>query len=317
MRAGEVAPGRRSLPVERRHGDTIIRVTPRSSHRCTSARDRDRAAEHDLEAVVGSRPCSASSARSVVDLRPRRTRTCDPCRASRRRGAPRAAARRFDSPPTRIGGHGLLHRLRFEHDLVEREELAVVRDRLLGPQPLADLDRFVDAAAARREVESAWRPTPARATTRRCRTRSGRPRGGRRSARRARVVNGWRSPMLNTCVPSRTRSVRRREEREVRERVVDRRVGRHRRMVLARMRRARHRAGEHEVLGQPHRLEAEPLGRERRVDVEVRVAARRARRRTSRRAVTGSPAVVTQPAVGCGPTRRPRGCRRRRGSSCR
>ena len=107
-----------------------------------------------------------------------------PSQPSPRRAARRSAA--FDSPPTRIGGRGSLHRLRLEHHLVEREELAVVRDRRLGEEQLAHLDRLVDAAATGREVELASRATPPRATTRRSRTRSGRRRAGRRSARRAR-----------------------------------------------------------------------------------------------------------------------------------
>ena len=67
------------------------------------------------------------------------------------------------------------------------------------------------------------------------------------------------------------RSVPRREEREVGERVEHRRVGGTGGCVLARVRRAAHLRREHEVLGQPDRLVAEPLGLERRVEVEVRV----------------------------------------------
>ena len=76
-------------------------------------------------------------------------------------------------------------------------------------------------------------------------------------------------------------------------------------MLLARMRRAAHRAGEHEVLGQPHRLVAELLGRERRVVVEVRVerAERDAELHDSRsreRFARGDPAAVggAAPAAG-------------------
>ena len=110
--------------------------------------------------------------------------------------------------------------------------------------------------------------------------------------------------MLNTCVPRRMPLGLRGEEREVRERVVHRRVGRDRRMVLTRIRRARHRAREHEVLGQPDRLVAEAFGRERGVEVEVRVE--RAERDAELHGApsTASPAVVYPPASAATPSAR-------------
>jgi hypothetical protein len=62
-----------------------------------------------------------------------------------------------------------------------------------------------------------------------------------------------------------------REVSEVGERVVDRRGGRDRRVLLAGVGRAAHCAREHEVLGQPHRFVAEAFRFERRFLVEVRV----------------------------------------------
>ena len=233
---------RRSASRSRQAVDRFRRAAPRRDDHAghaerppsaaTSSRDVDRAAEHDLErrrvaAVLGEQPAQR---RDLRGGRLERVAHADPAVAEPRR-APQRGLRLAADEDRRPR---LLHRLRFEHDFVEREELAVVRDRLFGPQPLADRDRFVDAPATRREVELRPRPTPPRATTRRCRTRSGRPRGCRRVCTPRAVVNGWRSPMLNTCVPSRSALGAAREVTEVRERVVDRRVGRHRRMVLAR-----------------------------------------------------------------------------------
>ena len=175
----------------------------------------------------------------------------------------------------------------------------MVRDRLLGPEPLADLDRLVDAPAARREVELRSRPTPPRARSRRCRTRTGRSRRCRASARRVpRRTGGAARCCRRACRAARARCAPRGSRgRRTRRRSACRR---HRRVLLARVRRAAHRAREHEVLGQPHRLVAEPLGLERRVDVEVRVAARRARCRTSRASLTCR-ASVPSPALRCQP----------------
>src|SRR5438445_2706692 len=46
-----------------------------------------------------------------------------------------------------------LDRLRLEHHRLEVEELAVVLDDVFGPEALADLDRLVQAAAARARVQ--------------------------------------------------------------------------------------------------------------------------------------------------------------------
>ena len=51
------------------------------------------------------------------------------------------------------GGHGGWHRLGLEHHGVEVEELAVVLDDRLAPEPPAHVDGLVDPATAAGEVE--------------------------------------------------------------------------------------------------------------------------------------------------------------------
>ena len=83
--------------------------------------------------------------------------------------SPTSAARRLaaaPSPPIEQARLRLLDRLRVEHHRLEVEELAVVLDHVLGPQAPADVDRLVDPAAARGEVEAGRVPLllePARA----------------------------------------------------------------------------------------------------------------------------------------------------------
>ena len=233
-----------------------------SSQRRTSSTDVIGTAEHDLERGRPARPAVLGEHRAQRRRSaPRPTRTCGPCRSSRRRDARRGAAR----PSTRR----------------PRGSAAT------ASAPASARTRPRRTRRTRRDARSSPRCTAA------CRPRPPRRPGGPGSAKSScvashsssshdapipnsnrppenrstvctprAVVNGCRSPMLNTWVPSRTRSVRAARNAEVRERVVDRRVGRDRRMVLARMRRAAHRPREHEVLGQPHRLVAELLGRD-------------------------------------------------------
>ena len=209
-------------------------MTPRSSQRCTSAQRFDRTAE----ARSGSRSrhgrSRRGSARSCVDLRRgglERVTHAEPAVAEACRAPQRGArlAAHEDRRPRPLHAAWVRTRLRRTS-----KNSPWWRHRLFGPQPPADLDRFVDAPAARREVEPDGVPLLLATTTRRCRTRSGRRRARSTVCTPRAVVNGWRSPMLNTWVPRRTRSVLRGEKREVRERVVHRRVGRYRRMVLAR-----------------------------------------------------------------------------------
>ena len=234
--------------------------------------DVDRAAEADLERLVGvaarTRVEQRAQPRDLRRRRLERVRHADPAVAEAGGAAQRGVALAADEDRR----PRLLHRLRLEHDLVEVEELAVVR------RPSASVHSRLQTSIAsstrrpRVAKSSRPRPTPPRASSRRCRTRSGRRETMSSVCTPRAATNGWRSPMLYTWVPSRMRSVRAGEEREVRERVEDRRgragpagassPGCGERLIVRR---------EHEVLGQPHRLVAEPLGRERRVDVEVRV----------------------------------------------
>src|SRR5207249_6925022 len=78
------------------------------------------------------------------------------------------------------------------------------------------------------------------------------------------------------------------------ERVEDRRVGRDGRMGLARMRRARHRPGEDEMLREPHRLVTELFGRERRVEMEIGIE--RPERHAEFHEPASSPAVTQLPS---------------------
>ena len=75
----------------------------------------------------------------------------DPAVAERARRGPSAAG---PSPPMCRGGQGRVHRLGLEHDRAEVEELPVVLDHLLAPQPPADPDGLVHAAAPGGEVEA-------------------------------------------------------------------------------------------------------------------------------------------------------------------
>ena len=231
---------------ERRQGETIKRVTPIDSQRSTSDVGVDRSAEADLEAVEAA-TVGLELAPEPVDLRGRRLdRVAHPDPAvTESRGAAQRRNRLTTDQDRRSRS---LHRFRLEHDTVEVEVLAVVRDLGLGPQPPAHLDRLVDAAPSAREVELGGDPLlfePARADAEldpAARDDVERLHGARRDERMPQpdVVDVRAEPHPLGAAG---------EEREVRERVEDRRLGRHRRMGLARMRRPAHRRGEHEVLG--------------------------------------------------------------------
>ena len=180
-------------------------MTPRSSQRCTSARDS-----------TGPPKTIWKRARVATVLGEQRAQRRD----LRRGGLERvthaeptvAEARRAPERGARLTTHEdrwprSLLRLRFERDFVEREELAVVRDgrpRTTGAGRPRSLRRRAGRASRSRARR---RPTPGRnhdAPT----PNSKRPpeRMSTVCTPRA-VVNGWRKPMLNTWVPRRMRSV--------------------------------------------------------------------------------------------------------------
>ena len=90
----------------------------------------------------------------------------------------------------------LLHRLRVEHHRREVEELAVVLDDVVRPEPPADVDGLVDPTATRREVEAGRLPLLLATSSRRCRTRPGRREITSSVVIARAVTNGWRRPML-------------------------------------------------------------------------------------------------------------------------
>src|SRR5579871_3711596 len=140
--------------------DRLRRATPRRDDHarhtdlfpplCVVAR-RDGTAEYELErgrltTVFGEqRAQHRNLSRAGFERMPH----TDPPVTETRRAPQRCL--RFAADENR--GPRTLHRLRFEHHLVEAEELAVMRDRFFGKESFAHLDRFVDAPTARREIE--------------------------------------------------------------------------------------------------------------------------------------------------------------------
>src|SRR5437763_15404315 len=110
------------------------------------------AAETDLErgGVPAVLAAQLAQARDLAGRRLERVTHADPTVAGPRRAPQRgpALAADQDRRPRLLEGLGL------ERNGVESEELAVVRHLRLGPEPLAHLDRLVDAPASRREVEA-------------------------------------------------------------------------------------------------------------------------------------------------------------------
>ena len=169
---------------ERRQGESTRRSTPASSQRRTSPASRMLAAEADLEARAlapgfAQQPAQLPHARGgalhVVDQ-------AVPAVAVLRRAAQRR--RRLSAAVQRRPR--LLERLGLEHHRPEVEELAVVLDDLLAPQPLADRRALRRDAA--RACAGRARPRSIRcaASPRQSRFRRARPRAGRASAPRAR-----------------------------------------------------------------------------------------------------------------------------------
>src|SRR5690606_21137110 len=104
---------------------------------------RDRAPEADLERR-GVATGLVEELAQATDLRRRRLEVvghADPAVAVAR-GAPQRGPA---LPADQDGWPGPLHRLREEHDAVEREVLAAVADLVLGPEALAHLEALVDA----------------------------------------------------------------------------------------------------------------------------------------------------------------------------
>ena len=218
---------------------------------------------------AASRPASSSSSRRRPIERSADSNVCDmPIQPSPWRAARRSAASL--SPPTRIGGHGSCTHLGTNTAPSKSKNSPWWSTVVLGPQLLAHLDRLVDAAAPGREVELGRDPLllePARTDPEleaAARDDVEGLDGARRDERVAQpeVVDVRAQP--DALRPAR-------QVRQVREGVEDRRVGRNRRVRLARVRGAAHLRREDQVLGKPHRLEPEPLGLERAVDEERRV----------------------------------------------
>ena len=145
-----------------------------------------------------------------------------------------------------------------------------MRPLRLGPEPLAHPDRLVDAPASRREVEADRPPLllepagadpeldpPTRQEVERLHS----------ACRDERVAQ----PEVVHVRAEAHMAGSAGEEAEVRERVEHRCGGRHGWVLVARVGRAAHPHGQHEVLGEPHRLVPETLGFLSGVDVEVRV----------------------------------------------
>ena len=154
----------------------------------------------------------------------------------------------------------LLHRLRQEPHRLEREELAVVLDDVVGEEPLDDLDRLVDPASPRIEVEPGRLPLlaqPARADAE--------LQAPARDAVDGRDGAGGDERVTEADVVDVGAEAQRRGLRghggdlhprvERRRRRGDGRLAR-----MRRARRSRHRDRHDQVLGHPHRLEAGVLG---------------------------------------------------------
>ncbi len=217
-----------------------------------------------------------------------------PSHPSPRRAARRSAAR--DSPPTRIGGHGRCRGFGSNATSSNAKNspwcVTVSSDQRRRQTSIASSTRRPRVAKSRPAASHSWRnhdaPTPNSKRPAERMSTVCTPRASREGMAQSDVEHvGSEADALRLGG----------EECEVRERVVDRSVGRNRRMVLARIRRTRHRAREHEVLGQPDRFVAEAFGGERGVEMEVRVE--RAQRDTElhRAPSTTSPAVVNPPAL--------------------
>ena len=154
---------------------------------------------------------------------------------------------------------GLLHRLGFEHHRSETEVFAVVLDHRLRPQLAADHQRLVDALAATLEIQLRGVPfllQPAR-TDAEFQAPARQHVQGRDGARRDERVA--QANVVHVGADADVRRARR-NEAHVGEHVEHRHVGRHRRMVLAVIRAALAGHRKHQVLGQPHRLETQPVG---------------------------------------------------------
>src|SRR5215469_3701432 len=244
-------------------GRTIRRVTPTPAY---SARSSGVATSPGTVISIGSaRPAdSASSARRLTEP----GRSASPWFMGIP-PAPTVTARRGAVAPD-VQGQRPLDRLGLERGGPEVEERAVVLDDRIGPQPPAYVNGLVDARAARVEVESHRLPfaaQPARADAE-VEPPSGEDVHGRGRAR------GEERMAQADVVDVRSEPDLRRPRRQVSqdaERVVDRHVGRDRRVVGSAMRAAGRVERDDDVLGHPHRLEAEPVRLLRDLAPEARV----------------------------------------------
>ena len=216
-------------------GATTSRVTPRSSHRRTSSRSLTGPPTQIWNGRSGSRstvPCSSRSSRSRSICAAADSKVWPiPIQPSASRRGP--AQRRLALAADEDRRPRPLHRLRLERDGVEREELAVVLDLGLGPESLADRERLVDAAAAGGEVEPGRDPLllePARADAELDPAAAHDVERLHGAGRDERVAQ---ADVVDVRAEADVRAAGG-EEREVGERVEDRRGRRDRRVVLAR-----------------------------------------------------------------------------------
>ena len=163
-----------------------------------------------------------------------------------------------------------LGRLGLEHHRPEVEELTVVLDDLLAPEPLAHRDRLVDPPAPGVEVETHGLPLgpepagsdPELQPSARDDVQRGHGARHHKGMPESDVVD-LRAEVDLPGLPG--------QEAEIGEDVEHRHVGRDRRVVLARIGAAGHRHRDDEMLGHPHRLVAQPVRFPRRLDPQARM----------------------------------------------
>ena len=175
--------------LRRRHGENTMRVTPSSSHRCTSSRT----------STVPPRQTSNSSRAAPVLVeqlaqapdRPRRpTRSRGSCRSSRRRAGPRGAARPRSRRRRGSAATAAAPAWARTSPPSKSKNSPWCDDLVLGPEPLADLDRLVDPAAARARSRAPSATHSSSSQLAPMPNSTGRPRRCRGSAPRARRRTG-------------------------------------------------------------------------------------------------------------------------------
>ena len=233
------------------------RSTPAASHAATSA-----SLAHSPPTVTSkgrsSRPARSRSSRRTARRaghRVGRVGHADPAvaePAGPAQGRPRLAADEDRDGP--------LDRLGLEGHFGEGKVRSVVRDRLLGPQPAADADGLVEPGPPRGRVDAERLPLrlqPARA-------RADHGASARDPVQGAEGPGGDEGMAQAEQVDVRAEAERRRaggHEGEQRGGVEELRRRGHGRMLGVGKGGPRHGEGQHEVLGQPGRLEAQLVGR--------------------------------------------------------